>query len=377
MTHPNYLTMIHIADIHFGSVDPIAVHNILETQFLQPISRLTFDILAIDGDLFDRRFSANHPAISAAIDFVGKCAMMCKIRNATLVLLSGTESHDAGQLSLFYNLQSTTGCDVKIIEQTQFIETYGMKILCIPEEYGKGSEYYRQFLNQVYDLCFMHGTLVGGIPGATEENLDSKREPIFSIHSFDGCKGPIIAGHVHTAMCLQKDMYYLSSPIRWRFGEEQDKGFAIVLLDRNTYRYSYNFIPIQSFRYDTISIEDLTSNDPNEIINQLNMMIANGIDHVRLNCKGLKDYQVAVLSKYVREHSNSNIKLFNTSIGMSSNGEIISNEPSQEEVNKLNDLKFLMDDRIDSITKFVMYLNYNKGDSYMTIERLKKLLSDS
>ena len=35
----NYKIIIHIADIHFGAIDPIAELAILEEQFLKPISR--------------------------------------------------------------------------------------------------------------------------------------------------------------------------------------------------------------------------------------------------------------------------------------------------------------------------------------------------
>lgn len=370
-----YTTMIHIADIHFGCVDPMAELEILKTQFLTPISRIVFDILAIDGDLFDRRFSANHPAITAAIEFVNRCAMLCTMRGATLVLISGTESHDAGQLSLFYNMRDLfSNLDIRIVEKTQFIETHGLKILCIPEEYGKGTAYYEMFLKQTYDAVFMHGTLVGGIPGAIKEDLDAKREPIFSIDSFSGCKGPIISGHVHTAMCLQQHMYYLSSPIRYRFGEEAEKGYAIILLNRD-YRYLYQFMPIQSYRYDTINVKDLSISDPNQIIQYLNGLKSNGVDHIRLNCSSMPAYQVAILSKYVRENPSSNIKLQNATMAMNQNGEIVSSELDNEQVEKLDKLKFLLDDRIDEITKFVMYLNYNEGSEYMTVDRLKQLLT--
>ena len=374
----NYRTIIHIADIHFGAIDPIAELAILEEQFLKPISRIQFDILSIDGDLFDRRFSANHPAITAAINFVSKCANLCIMRGAKLILLSGTESHDAGQLSLFYSLADSMGVDITIVERTQFVYTHGLKILCIPEEYGKGIAYYEEFLKHTYDMVFMHGTLVGGIPGATQEDLGARREPIFSIDSFSSCKGPIVAGHVHTAMCLQQHMYYVSSPIRWRFGEEQDKGYAIVLYDTITRRYDYNFRVINSYKYVTVGINDLTNTDPNEIIKYLEDLKLRGIDYIRFDCKGLYPYQIAVLAKYIREHNNSRIKLMNANTSMNQSGELISADASPEEVSKLDSVlaKMLLAPNMDEYTKFVFYLNFNEGDDYMTVDRLKKILSD-
>lgn len=372
-----HFIQVHIADIHFGCVDPETELNILTEQFLNPISRITFNVLAIDGDLFDRRFAANNAAISCAIEFVNRCAMLCRMRDAALIIISGTESHDAGQLSLFYDLASTTGCNIHIVEHIQFVYVKGVKILCIPEEYRKGSAYYENFLKDTYDFCFLHGTLVGGVPGATQEVLDSSREPIFSIDSFSGCKGPVIAGHVHTAMCLNSHMYYLSSPMRYRFGEEAEKGYGIVITDMDTYRYTYQFMPIQSFYYNTIDIGALNTTDPNLIIQELERMTSDGITHVRLNCNGLKDYQIEILSKYIRENNKGSIKLQNASIKRSSDGSFISDTPDAEEVEKLDKLKFILDANIDSLTKFVMYLNYNEGSTYITVEDLKKILYDN
>ena len=66
----NHVLEIHIADIHFGCVDPATEYNILKEQFLDPISKLDFDILSIDGDIFDRKFMANSDAVYYAIEFV-------------------------------------------------------------------------------------------------------------------------------------------------------------------------------------------------------------------------------------------------------------------------------------------------------------------
>ena len=56
MRHP--IIHVHIADIHFGSIDPETEFKILVEQFINPIAQIPFNILAIDGDLFDRKYSA-------------------------------------------------------------------------------------------------------------------------------------------------------------------------------------------------------------------------------------------------------------------------------------------------------------------------------
>ena len=86
---------VHIADIHFGAVDPEKEYQILVEQFIKPISNLKFDILSIDGDLFDKKFLASSPAIDYANRFIMDCVSLCEMYDATMIVLAGTKSHDA------------------------------------------------------------------------------------------------------------------------------------------------------------------------------------------------------------------------------------------------------------------------------------------
>ena len=368
------MIQVHIADLHFGAIDPAEEFKFLNEQFLIPISRISFSILSINGDIFDRRYPASHPAITTAIEFINRCAMLCKMRNAALILISGTDSHDAGQLSLFSDLHNTTGAEIHIVEHIQFIHTHGVKILCIPEEYNKGAAYYDNFLKESYDFCFMHGTLVGGVPMATEENLDSKREPVFSLDCFSGCKGPIIAGHVHTAMCLNSYMYYCSSPMRWRFGEEQEKGYGILVTDLDTFSHHYEFMPIKSFTYTTISIEDIDTNDIEKMMIYIQNLLNSGIDHLRIICNGAPEYQVKILQEAIR--SNKAMERVKLSSTRTQRQGLFSSEKAEETdlSEDMKKLKFILDSDIDNFMKFVLFLNLNEGSEFMTVERLKAIL---
>ena len=97
------LTEIHISDIHFGVMDPKVQFDILSDQFIAKIAQIKFDILSIDGDLFDHKFLSNSDAVMYATKFIDILVFLCRNANATLVLLHGTESHDARQLKLFYH----------------------------------------------------------------------------------------------------------------------------------------------------------------------------------------------------------------------------------------------------------------------------------
>ena len=89
----SFITEIHMADIHFGSTDPFKQFTILCEQFFPKIEQIDFDILSIDGDIFDRKFMANSDAVMYAMEFVRLCTEICIRKAATLILISGTESH--------------------------------------------------------------------------------------------------------------------------------------------------------------------------------------------------------------------------------------------------------------------------------------------
>lgn len=364
-----YVTEIHIADIHFGSIDPSKQFNILKDQFLDKISIIDFDILSIDGDIFDKKFMANSDAVFYALEFVRLCTILCVQKRATMIIISGTESHDAGQLKLFYGYKDQQDLDIRIVERAQFEYVQGLKILCIPEEYGKGEEYYRAVLDEIYDTAFVHGTVVGSVYGASKENLDSSKYPVFSIESFDGCKGPIICGHVHKAMCLNGYIYYCSNPIRYKFGEEEEKGFDIVLHDLHTNSHLLSFIPIQSFRYDTIDIKTLNTTDPNIIIQYLDKLLAQGIDNIRIDFSELNEPTIQkIIEQYYLNNPNVSIKRY-----IEKNMPQVNTTADIEA--KYSDLDFLLDPSLDSYTKFVHFINHNMGKQFITVDKLKSVLS--
>lgn len=364
-----YLIEVHIADLHFGSIDPLKEFAILKEQFLDRIALVNFDILSIDGDIFDKKLMANSQAIYYAMEFVRICAALCISKQATLVIISGTESHDAGQIQLFYSYKEDPNLDIRIVEHAKFEYIKGLKVLCIPEEYGKGQEYYSQYLDSMYDTVFMHGTVVGSVYGASKEDLGSTKYPIFSLDSFGGCRGPIVAGHVHKAMCLNGYIYYCSNPIRYRFGEEEEKGFCIVVHDRISGMHYFDFIPIESFRYDTIHVSTLSNMSTETMINHLDNLLVNGIDNIRIDFTGVVD---PVLQKTIEQYYANNA---NVSIKRYVDKDTPTVNTTEEIERKYSELDFLLDPALDSYTKFVNFINYNMGSQYITVERLKAVLN--
>ena len=357
----------HISDLHFGATDPKLQYEILAEQFIDRIKTMdVLDIVSINGDIFDHKFMANSLAVSYANMFISQLVMLAKERGFTILIISGTYEHDADQLKLFYPYQMWD-VDIRIIEQVRFEYVKGKRILCIPELYGKGKEYYEDFLfhSGVYDSCYLHGTIAGSIYGKDIPDLNSPREPIFSINHFVNCKGPIISGHVHKSSVFETYFYYCGSPYRWRFGEEEEKGFLILLHNISNGEHYVHFEPIKSFRYDTVNLDDMLESDPQSIIAYIDNLKANGIDYLRVIFT--KDNE-AVLS-VIRNHFRSNKFIrIDTSKSMKVKQDL---EEVQEKYDQFQFLK----DQSDPETKLVQYINQKEGYTFITADQLKEFIS--
>lgn len=296
---------VHISDIHFGVIDPKTEYDILKEQFVDRIKELPLDCISIDGDFFDRLFASNTDATLYANLFFRDLYNIC-VENrlngieTVLVLLMGTRNHDSDQLRLFYPYLEDPNIDLRIIEKIQFEWINGCRVLCIPELYNVSEDIYTRYLYESgpYDMIFMHGSVEGAI-------YDNKQQEskMFSTRDFGFCLGPVISGHIHTGPNLNSYIFYNGSPIRWCFGEEETKGFQIVLYDMDSRYYYVHKEPIYSFRYDTVSIDDILTSDPKQVIDYINnLKKENNIDYIRLKCISNIDTQenLNILKEYYR-----------------------------------------------------------------------------
>lgn len=364
------LIEIHTADIHFGAMDPKTQYDILMKEMVQKIATIHFDAFFINGDLFHHKFMSNSDVIMYALLFVDEIVKLCIKNNATLVLLHGTFSHDADQLKLFYRYINS-GVDIRIIENMQFQNIKGTTVLCIPEEYGKGREYYEQLLyfTQEYDMVVMHGNIKGAIYGLNEANLDTAKSPVFDIDSFARCNGPILCGHVHVQGCYQNHIYYSGSPLRWRFGEEQEKGFLVCLYDKLSHNYSVEFQPVTSFRYDTICLDEMVNLDPKLIINHIKELKMNGIDFLKVRF-GNATTSTDAVKQYFSTRSD-------ITIDVQDSGFIQTIKDNQKNNVQFAQYDYLLDPNINEYEKLAMYINQNKGSEYITTDELIKILTES
>lgn len=362
--------IVSIADIHFGcNESPEYMYNQLKIQFINRLYKIDFDILSICGDLFDSKFMSNNVAITYALLFIDELVKLCSYKNATLILLAGTLSHDANQLSLFYHYMNNPSVDVRIIEKIQFENIKGLRVLCIPELYGISEEEYNNILyySKGYDICFLHGTYKNSYKGSEIATLNSNHAPVFGINHFDNCAGVILMGHYHIPSVYDGYAYYNGSAFRFRFGEEEEKGFLITLYNKYTRQHYTELIPIKSHTYSTININHLLNEDPKKIIDWIKSEKQNrNIDFIRVQFNNAGQ-NMDIVRNYFR--TSPNIKLHELDRKDKQMQQI-----DQEILEKNQEYSYILDTSINDYDKFVMYMNQNEGYDFITSEELINLL---
>lgn len=362
------LSEIHLADIHFGAIEPKEAYEILKREVIAELWKIAIiDIIFINGDLFDRKYTTDSEPVLYASLFMQEIRLVSIEKHATVVILSGTESHDAGQLNLFYHYLEDPAFDIRIVENIRFEYIKGAKVLCIPELYNIPESVYEKFLFEsgVYDQCVMHGTIEGAIYG----NTVNRGGRLFNIDDFNNCRGPIMAGHVHTPGCFNSHFYYSGTPIRYKFGEEEEKGFMLVYYNLDTCDYYAHLIPVKSFRYDTICIDELTSQDPDDIIRYINKLKEEeGIDYLRVTYgKEIPSDNFAIIREYYK--NNGRIKLKLNERGSSSYSQ-------ENDTSKYKEYSYLFDQTLSPYEKLAIYINQKENCDFISGDEIKRIVEE-
>lgn len=258
-------TVAFIADIHFGALPSESLFLQLKERFLKKIESAPIDMIVFGGDLFHNIITMNYSTSHVVLMFMESVIDICKSKGIKYVrIIQGTISHDNNQLHNFHMFEDKSDVDFRIIMNVAE-ETLpnGLKILYIPEEYVKDPrEYYDSYIYGVdkkYDFIFGHGMVreVAFVAKSQESENTMSKAPIFeSKQLINACRGPIFFGHIHIHTVIRNHFYYPGSFSRWRFGEEDPKGWYLCIYDMETSKYLAKFIENDlAAEYITVSLE--------------------------------------------------------------------------------------------------------------------------
>lgn len=367
------INIASISDLHFPvkNIGPQLQYEILKDQFIDKLENIPIDIIFVLGDLYDHKVLTTSDAALYASMFIGRLVDLCRRKGITLLILQGTLSHDSNQLKLYYHYINDPTVDVRIVTKIGFEYIKNVKVLCIPELYFVDESEYDLVLNNsgLYDIAVMHGTFNGSVYGNNSGN-----SRLFYIEDFNNCRGPILAGHVHKPDCFDDHFYYNGSPYAWSFADDHNKGYILMSYNLDTRKYIQDWVWIKSFKYKTITIEDITNNDPQYMISYIDKLkMEQGIDFIRIIFKDdINNLNRSII--YNNYRNNNNVSL----VFPESEDEKIIRLKHEENNNKYNQYSFLLDNSYSSEEKFCMYINKLKGeDQYITVDELREILNSA
>ena len=126
-----------------------------------------------------------------------------------------------------------------------------------------------------------------------------------------------------------------------------------------------HFQPINSFRYDTINLDDMIEGDPQVIIEYIDKLQKNGIDHIRIQLTKNSEDNLSVLKTFYR--TNSNVKI---DVNFK-NEEVVKNIKKLDE--KYKNYEYLKS-ASEPECKLVQYMDQCEGSAFITVDELKEIL---
>jgi DNA repair exonuclease SbcCD nuclease subunit len=238
---------IHLCEPYFKYIEnPI-------NEFIKYVIEHKPKYVVIAGDYFDRRINSDEKIFSKSIGYLIKIAENCK----NLIVINGTYNHDYSTLKILNEI-AVIQKNIYFFDKLTSQNIDGEDFLLIPEEYPENpNEYYKNIFNNKYDFIIGHGELEGA---KLHSGIDNRKLQgwKFNIHQLEstGAKWNMW-GHIHLPQNLSEKTFYSGSLSRYKFGEEEIKGFTVMECDGS----KKTFIKINS------NLNLITLNEENTSIN--------------------------------------------------------------------------------------------------------------
>ena len=144
----------------------------------------------------------------------------------------------------------------------------------------------------------------------------------------------------------------------------------IVIMDLDTRQYYTHFEEITSFRYDTIELQDIISNDPKVVIDYIDDLKSKGIDYLKIKFKYVIDgSSKTIITNYYRNRNDVKLEFYDVQ-------EEALEKAMQEQEEQATKYSFLTDPKVSDEEKFCSYVNMMEGHDFINVSRLREILSE-
>ena len=378
-----------LADLHIGAYSSTQTRK--EFLFLKDFMKdKYYSFIIIAGDYFDKKLYSNEEYIVIANELFLFLLSRCdKLR-----MVAGTKSHDNDQYKIFSQYENKSvselldkEIDFRVIntfeEENLFDE---LKVLYLPEEYiYDKKEYYKDILNKEneYDYVFGHGVIQEAMTNAVratkKDSSKRKKAPVFNTMELSRiCKGQVYFGHYHINTNINNKVFYVGSYSRYKFGEEEAKGFYEISTNGNHYvnhfvenvsTEKYVQIPY-SFNNDIFKSDTDVLSKLKDIIRKKDL---SDIDHLKLIFNIPDEYPnpeffINLVNDVFRDRDDIKVEI--------TNGYIVTKRSStKEEVKEvLNTYPYIFE-KNSTAEENISYFIRDRYNKDVPVERVKKYLN--
>lgn len=282
--------IISLPDIHWGVINPYEQLKLLEFifQFIQEChnENIAIDMIVISGDYFDSKLPLNSREAIFAIQWMNSLyTLALEYGIKRIRLFQGTLDHDNDQLDAFKPMEKLSDDEdfFKIFTKTTSEETLpGLRCIYCPDETLQTNDYENTYINEIlsiHDIGFFHGSfdVVYGELLQSKPELMNKKNVIFKYDLWNKViQGPLIAGHWHDGKQYEH-LFYCGSPFRYKFNEDEPKGFGFLQYNNSDNSYYYqkilNCMSSEYITYEIYSNIYNSKEDFNRAMNEIESIV--------------------------------------------------------------------------------------------------------
>lgn len=242
-----------MADLHIGvrHVSAKTLKVQLKKHFFDVLRNMKYlDGIFLLGDLLHTVITLDSDYSELFHWFIDKVYKIAKKKGATVVIVRGTQAHDATQLdNIKYLQRNEDGVDFRIYDTVEEITLWNdYKVLVLPDVKVKQlkdvGKYFKN--SDKYDLILGHGLITQMQFFAQEsENMPTKTYVFDADELNSACKGPVLFGHIHQYQSIGNQFYYVG-PFTMLERGNIDAGFVVMGIydnDRTKYKVEHYINP--------------------------------------------------------------------------------------------------------------------------------------
>lgn len=280
-------TFVSIADIHIGMqrISPEEIKRQLKEHFFDVIKKFRYlDGIFICGDILHTGLTLSSEYSNVYIWFINRVYSLARKKNATVIIVRGTISHDGTQLSILKPFEQSAiadGVDFRVYDTVEEITIWdNYKVLVLPDVRVKQLKDIDQYLktpNQ-YDLILGHG-LTDSMQFFVQESENfSTKSYVFDIDTLmRSSKGPVMFGHIHQSQSVANKFYYTGSFTTLERGVYNPGYLVGAIYDKDREKYVVNRYnnPDGADYYDITVTKELFNDYPiDDIIAEINEIVS-------------------------------------------------------------------------------------------------------